>query len=107
MQYVYVLTVTPSCTVSSPAVQLLKIPSGIIKRVQLWFDVGTDNLIRGILADGSEQVLPTNPEGFYALDGEKAAAPADYVIYDANIANGISVSCTSSHKVYNAGDNLA
>jgi hypothetical protein len=56
----------------------LSIKSGIIKEVEINFPSGCDRLIKCVLYDGATQILPTNPDGFYAEDDRTITAKVHY-----------------------------
>ena len=78
MHYAYQFTVEPSHTASSPLEESLKLGSGILKRVQIFFPDGCSKLVKCCLWNNWEQLAPTNPDGYYALDGAAADAALYY-----------------------------
>ena len=78
MHYAYQFTVEPTHTASAPLEESLKLGSGILKRVQIFFPDGCSKLVRCCLWNNWEQLAPTNPDGYYALDGAVADAALYY-----------------------------
>lgn len=74
MHFAWELTVLPANTRLNPAYVSLKLPCGILRQVEVFFDYGCDRLVRCALYDGATQILPTNPDGYYALDGDTVRA---------------------------------
>lgn len=82
MHYSWELNVLSSNTIDNPASVQLKIGSGIIRRFKLVFPSGCSLYVRSLILDGSEQILPTNLGGYYALDGDSVEGD---VYYDLNV----------------------
>ena len=78
MHYAYQFTVEPTHTASAPLEESIKLGSGILKRVQIFFPEGCSRLVRCALWNNWEQLLPTNPDGYYALDGDNSDASLYY-----------------------------
>ena len=74
MHYAYEFTVEPAHVVSSPLVESIKLAAGTLTRVQIFFPEGCSRMVRCYLKDVSQQIAPTNPDGYYALDGNVADA---------------------------------
>lgn len=70
MHYCYEVVVEKTNTAQSPVIFPVVLGAGIVRRVQIVFRLGCDKRVRVKLYDGSKQILPTNPEGYYALDGD-------------------------------------
>ena len=68
MHYAYQFTVEPTHTASSPLEESIKLGSGILKRVQIFFPSGCNQLVRCSIWNNGEQILPTNSDGYYSLD---------------------------------------
>jgi hypothetical protein len=78
MHYAYEIPVLPAHTASAPLLYPIVLAAGVITSVRITFRYGCDCLIRCRLYDGSEQILPTNVEGFYAFDGDTVDAKLWY-----------------------------
>ena len=74
MHYAYQATIEPTHTVNSPLEQSIKLGSGILKRVQIFFPSGCNQKVMCSIWNNGEQIVPTNPDGFYSLDGSIADA---------------------------------
>ncbi len=74
MHFAWELPVLTTNTVTNPASVELKLPCGILRKVEIYFDYGCDRLVRCTLFDGALQILPTNLDGYYALDGDTVRA---------------------------------
>lgn len=82
MHYSWELVVNTGNTVNNPATLNLGLPCGIVEEVDIYFPYGCGRVIRAQLYDGATQILPTNVEGFYALDGDTSKAPMYYDLSD-------------------------
>jgi hypothetical protein len=69
MHYSYELIVLPAHTVDNPKVVPVTFGAGVVKHISLVFPVGCSRAVHVIVCDQAKQLLPTNPEGNYALDG--------------------------------------
>jgi len=69
MHYSYAVTVDPTDLVSDPLVYDIRLGAGIITRLQIFFPEGTGLCTRCILVSEGKQLAPTNPDGYYSLDG--------------------------------------
>lgn len=78
MHYSYEVEVTPSDTASSPVVFPIKLAAGVITDVSFLFDVGDGFSTCVCLWNRANQILPTNPEGFYSADGQLITAKLWY-----------------------------
>lgn len=83
MHYSFFLTVEPSNDVDNPAIETIQLASGIIENIQIFFPIGCSGVIRCCLANDSIQLLPTNQNSYYALDGNEVNANIHYDL-DAN-----------------------
>ena len=86
MNYSFFLTVSPENTVEAPSVQAIKLGSGVLREAKIAFPSGCNGVVKCLLANDSVQLLPTNQDGYYSLDG-------DYVIarlwYDLTLNSNI------------------
>jgi hypothetical protein len=82
MHYSFEISVTPLNTVANPVAQILHMSAGVLVSVDIEFPSGCAKGIRCALYDGSTQILPSNAEGFYALDSSTVHAQ---VWYDLNL----------------------
>jgi len=78
MHYSYAVTVLTTETVDNYNLKVIKLGSGILKRVEIVFPLGCAYTIRSQLWSSANQVLPTNPDGYYSLDGDKVVADLHY-----------------------------
>ncbi len=74
MHFAWELEVGTANNANDPASLDLKLPCGILREVSIYFDYGCDRLVRAVVFDGAKQILPTNQDGYYALDGDTAHA---------------------------------
>lgn len=74
MHYSFEEKVLISHLPSSPLIHQITLGAGVITRVQIVFRSGCDGLVRCKLYSQSKQILPTNPDGQYALDGDTVDA---------------------------------
>jgi len=108
MHYSFRDTVTSHDTSSDPLVSPLKMGSGIITGAKIYFPYGCNGSVHCQIWDSAGQLLPTNADGDYALDGSYVEASLHYdlskmsnqlyliawgddVIYDHNIEVHIEV----------------
>ena len=102
MHYSFFLTVSPDNDVDNPALQAIKLGSGILREVKISFPSGCNGVVRCFLANDSVQLLPTNQDGYYALDGDSVVAR---LWYDLSINTntlyfiGWSVDADYSHEL--------
>lgn len=82
MHYSYEVEVTPSDVVTDPVVYPIVLATGILRRVRIFFPYGCSRAVRCSLWDRSIQILPTNQDGYYSLDGEVADADVYYSLDD-------------------------
>lgn len=82
MHYSYEVTIETTDTVADPLEYEIKLGSGIITGVELLFEVGDGFSSCVQLWDRGKQILPTNPDGFYAADGLLIEAPLYYSLDD-------------------------
>lgn len=68
MHYVYEAIVLATNTVSNPKIVDVKLAAGIIKHVSVVFPPGCSRLVRAYFWNNAEQLLPSNPEAYYAED---------------------------------------
>ncbi len=78
MHYSYAATVLTTHTVSAPLEYSIKLSSGILRRVQIFFPYGCSTLVRCQLWSDMGQLAPQNLDGFYALDGNVADVSLHY-----------------------------
>ena len=78
MHYAYEVEITPTDTVDNYVVQPIILGSGIIRHVSIYFPSGCSRVVRCQLWDRANQVLPTNPDGWYAHDGASVEADLFY-----------------------------
>jgi hypothetical protein len=83
MHYSYEIEVSTAYTASEPLVYPIKLASGTLKFVDFLFEVGDGYSTCLILWDRAKQLLPSNPDGFYAADGLLISASLHYDL-DAN-----------------------
>lgn len=82
MHYSYEVEVTPDDSVTDPVVYPIVLATGILRRVRIFFPYGCVNSVRCCLYDRSLQILPTNQDGYYALDGDSVDADVYYNLDD-------------------------
>jgi len=82
MHYSYEVEVTPTDTVVNPVVYPIILATGILRRVRIFFPLGCSKVIRCSLWDRALQLLPTNQDGFYALDGNVVDADVYHSLDD-------------------------
>ena len=80
MHYSYEAEVTPADTVDDPLVFPVTLTSGILKGLEVFFPSGCSRTVRIQLWNRGKQIAPSNADGFYALDGDKASAGLHYDI---------------------------
>jgi hypothetical protein len=80
MHYSYEFTVLTTHTVTSPLTYAMKLGAGILKKVDIDFPAGCDGAVRCVMVSKANQVLPTNPDGFYAGDGKTISAQLHHSI---------------------------
>lgn len=78
MHYSYEITVSSTDSVDDPLIFPVKLASGIIKTVEIYFPLGCRRTVRCSLFDRAAQVLPSNADGFYSLDGDTVRANLHY-----------------------------
>jgi hypothetical protein len=78
MHYSYEVTIEPEHTTTSPLIFPIKLSAGILFNVDLLFEVGDGFSSCVMLYDRAKQILPSNPDGFYAADGLLISAPLWY-----------------------------
>jgi hypothetical protein len=69
MHYAYDVLVEPEHVSSNHLEVPIKLSAGIIKHVSILFQRGCAGLVHCALWNGSEQVLPTNLDATYCVDG--------------------------------------
>jgi len=69
MHYSYAVTVDPSDVVTDPLLFKILLGAGTITRLQIFFPEGTGLCTRCIFVSEGKQLAPTNPDGYYSLDG--------------------------------------
>ncbi len=102
MHFSWELTVLTTNTVTNPAYKELKLPCGILRHVDIVFDYGCDRLVRCAVFDGAQQILPTNLDGFYALDGDTVRADLYYDLderYNHIVVYGWNVGTRYNHTL--------
>ena len=82
MHYSYEVEVTPSDVVTDPVVYPIVLATGILRRVRIFFPYGCSRTVRCSLWDRAIQILPTNQDGFYSLDGNTVDADVYYSLDD-------------------------
>lgn len=103
MHYSYALDVHSYNTVSTFAYVNLVMGSGILTRCQIHFPAGCGNNIRAVVWSKSNQILPTNPDGYYCLDNDKVDAS---LYYDLDAKGNTlyllawAVDCNYDHTIY-------
>jgi hypothetical protein len=78
MHYSFAVKVLPENDVYNPVEFSIKLATGILRRCQIFFARGCSTLVRCQLWSDAEQLAPQNPDGYYALDGDKVDAPLYY-----------------------------
>ena len=78
MHYSYEVTIDPEDTATSPVVYPIVLATGILRRVRIFFPLGCSRTVRCSLWDRAIQILPTNQDGYYALDGNMVDADVYY-----------------------------
>lgn len=78
MHYSYEVEIATTDIASDPKEYEIKLGSGIITGVELLFEVGDGFSSCVQFWDRGKQILPTNPDGFYAADGLLVHAPLYY-----------------------------
>lgn len=78
MHYSFFFTIEPGNDVDNPVVETIKLASGVLRGVKIHFPVGCNGCARCCVLNDSKQLLPTNSDGFYALDGDSVNAPLWY-----------------------------
>lgn len=68
MHYSYDIPVLPSNTVTNYVEYPIKLTAGVIKHVSILFPPGCVRFVRCTFWNESEQLLPSNPDGFYSED---------------------------------------
>lgn len=86
MHYSYEVTVEPTDVLSDPLVFPIVLASGRLRRVKIYFPVGCSRTIRCQLWDRAIQLLPTNADGFYSLDGDTVDAS---IYYDLDVNDNV------------------
>ena len=82
MHYSYEVEVTPDDVVSDPVVYPIVLSTGILRRVRIFFPPGCSRTIRCTVWDRATQILPTNLDGYYSLDGDNVDADVYYSLDD-------------------------
>ena len=70
MHYAASLEITTTDTITSPAELVVHMGAGVIRKCQLIFPPGCARTVCLVVFKGADQVLPTNPEMYYAEDGQ-------------------------------------
>lgn len=70
MFYDFAVTVPADTTEAAPLEQDLKLTAGVIQKVSMLFPPGPHGMVRIRLMVGGHQLLPTNPDGYFATDDE-------------------------------------
>lgn len=78
MHYSFEFSVAPTDTIASPLVFDIKLTAGILTGVDFLFEVGDGFASCVQLWNRGEQLLPSNPDGFYAADGLLIPCPIWY-----------------------------
>ena len=78
MHYSFFLTVTPANDVDNPAYCHIHLAAGVLENIKLFFPVGCSQVIRATLETDAVQLLPTNQNSYYSLDGEVVDANLHY-----------------------------
>lgn len=84
MHYSFDVPVTPADTAGDPVIFPMPLATGILRNVKIFFDYGCGRTVRACLFNRGIQILPTNADGYYALDGDKAEANLYYNLDDDN-----------------------
>lgn len=82
MHYSYEIDILTTHTVDAPFVYPIKLTAGILFNVDLLFEVGDGYSSCVILWDQANQILPSNPDGWYSADGLLIVAPCWYNLGD-------------------------
>ena len=78
MHYSFRDTVTYEDIVSSPLVTPLQLGAGVVTGVKIFFPSGCNGAVHCQIWNSAGQLLPTNLDGDYALDGNVAEAIINY-----------------------------
>lgn len=70
MFYDFAFTVPANTLEATLVSQELKLTAGVIQQVKLLFPPGPHGMVKVKIMDGIHQVLPTNPDGYFATDDE-------------------------------------
>lgn len=70
MFYDFALTIPAATAEASPASVTMKLTAGIIYAVKLLFPPGPHGMVKLRIRHGLHQLLPTNPDGYFASDDE-------------------------------------
>ena len=82
MHYSYEVEVTPDDSVTDPVVYPIVLATGVLRRVRIFFPYGCSRTVRCSLWDRAIQILPTNHDGYYSLDGNVVDADVYYSLDD-------------------------
>ena len=82
MHYSYEVEVTPDDSVTDPVVYPTVLATGVLRRVRIFFPYGCSRTVRCSLWDRAIQILPTNQDGYYSLDGNVVDADVYYSLDD-------------------------
>jgi hypothetical protein len=74
MHYSYEIAVLSTHTALAPLTYHCHLGAGHITGLKVGFRNGCDHLIRVKIFSEGQQIAPTNPDGYYALDGDTAEA---------------------------------
>ena len=70
MNYSFFAQVDVDNTVDNPVVESVKLGSGVLRNVKILFPSGCNGTVRCCLVNDGYQLLPTNQNGYYDLDGD-------------------------------------
>ena len=70
MFYDFSVTVPANTLDSAPVSQQLKLTEGVVQKVSILFPPGPHGMVKVRIMSDGHQLLPTNPEGYFASDNE-------------------------------------
>lgn len=104
LHYSYEIDVLVEHTADSPLIYPIKLTAGILTNAEFLFEVGDGYSTCILLWDDANQILPSNPDGFYCADGLLVSAPLWHNLSKSN--NQLYVIAWNRGGVYDHSVNL-